>query len=140
VVFDNDAEGCAAWDRCRQLGPPDNIRILKLPDRREFEHVSVDGPTGSALADINGRAAAIECYLDLGADARFRWSNFNQHVDVYQGELLGKDNYKRQFLDHRGRESGYDYTKLESIVEMFRTEAMVSKQIGRLKRLAKPEE
>ncbi len=140
VVFDNDAEGRAAWVKCRQLEPPDNIRILKLPNRTEFENISVDGPTGSALADINGRAAAIECYLDLGGDARFRWSNYNQHVAVYQGELLGKENYKRQFLDQRRRERGYDYTKLGSIVEMFRTEAMVSKQIACLKSFAGSED
>ena len=57
---------------------------------------------GSSPANINGRAAAIECYPDFGPSPRFRWSNDNHHIEAYQGELIDKDNYKRAFLYQSG--------------------------------------
>ena len=78
----------------------------------EFQQVVVDGPTGSSPANINGRAAAIECYLDFGPSPRFRWSNYNHHIEAYQGELIDKDNYKRAFLDQSGVLAGYAYDKI----------------------------
>ncbi len=57
------------------------------------------------LADINGRAAAIECYLDLDKDGLpepiIRWSAFNQELDVYHGELQHKTQYMKNFLQLR---------------------------------------
>ena len=29
VLFDNDAEGCAAWQRCLEIGLPDNVRAVE---------------------------------------------------------------------------------------------------------------
>jgi hypothetical protein len=124
VVFDNDAEGRYAWGRCRQLPLPENVRVLRLPELPEFQQVLVDGPTGSNLADINGRAAAIECYLDIGPSPSFRWSNYNHHIEAYQGELLGKDNYKRAFLGQSGVLAGYAYDKLREVLAMLKRQAI----------------
>jgi hypothetical protein len=117
VIYDNDAEGCANYDRTLELNVPSNMAVLKLPDRAEFAHFPTKGPEGDGEADINGRAAAIECFLDLPPEASIRWSNYNAKVGVYQGELIEKERYAREFLRQRSRVEEYDYSKLEALLD-----------------------
>jgi hypothetical protein len=116
VVYDNDAEGLANFERTIGLNIPQNMSVLKLPDRQEFERFSSQGPNGRDVANINGRAAAIECYLDLPADAHIRWSSFIPRVDSYQGELICKERYARSFLKQRAVKTRYDYSKLKAVL------------------------
>ncbi len=117
VLFDNDAEGVASFLRCRSLNVPENMKILKLPDLKEFEFFKTIGPSGEALANINGKGAAIECYLDLGQDPIVRWSSFNHMANAYQGELTKKDRYKHAFLNQKELEPTYDYRRLRVVLE-----------------------
>lgn len=118
VVFDNDAEGVSSWNRCLRFTVPDNMRILKLPDLPELANFETIGPNGRHRGNINGQGAAIECYLDLEEDPCVRWNNYNMNLDIYQGELIGKDHYKRRFLRQRERSADYDYGKIASVLEM----------------------
>jgi hypothetical protein len=118
VLFDNDAEGCANYARCLDLNVPANMRIRKLPDLDVFERFTTVGPGGEHQANINGQAAAIECYLDLPADACVRWTSFVDKADCYQGELIGKDRHKKRFLDQRTREDRYGYSKLSRVLDV----------------------
>ncbi len=118
VLFDNDAEGVANYRRTGALDLPPNMRILKLPDIEAFETFKTVGPTGENIADINGRAAAIECYLNLDVKACVRWSSYNQNIDTYQGELLSKSKYAKQFLNQRSCRDGYSYEKIERILDL----------------------
>jgi hypothetical protein len=74
------------------------MRTITLPPISAFDSFSVVGPAGEALADINARAASIECYLDLYADGlpppMVRWTNFKEEIGGYQGALLGKERYR----------------------------------------------
>ncbi|RWM06388.1 HEPN/Toprim-associated domain-containing protein [Mesorhizobium sp.] len=83
VLFDNDAEGVANYERCRGLKVLPNMRILKLPDLPAFRSFQTIGPNGELKADINGRGAAIECYLNLDTKARVRWTSYNSKADTY---------------------------------------------------------
>lgn len=116
VLFDNDAEGSFGFKRCNELNVPANMRILKLPDLEAFSSFKTVGPSGEAMADINGKAAAIECYLDLGNDPVVRWSAFHREADAYQGELVNKNAYKKRFLDQNARAENYDYTRLVAVL------------------------
>jgi hypothetical protein len=118
VIFDNDAEGVASFNRCCSFNIPDNMRILKLPDLPEFSNFETIGPNGRHRANINGRGAAIECYLDFDREPLVRWNNYNSAVETYQGELLAKDSYKRLFLDQRKKVAGYNYGKIASVLDM----------------------
>ena len=118
VVFDNDAEGVVSFNRCCKLNVPENMRILKLPDIPEFGNFETIGPNGRHRANINCRGAAIECYLDLDDEPCVRWNNYNATIDGYQGELMGKDRYKRFFLDQREKTIGYNYSNIESVLDM----------------------
>ncbi len=64
-LLDNDAEGQDASRRLQGLDMPSNMRAMVLPDHEAFGEFPAYGPQGVSTADINGRAAAIECYLDL---------------------------------------------------------------------------
>lgn len=116
-VFDNDAEGVACMNKCKALQLPKNMKMMKLPDMDEFVRFRTVGPEGEHMSDINGRGASIECYLDLPPDAAVRWNAYNDSLQVYQGALMGKDRYKREFLDLEGLQDRYDYRKLRRVLD-----------------------
>jgi hypothetical protein len=118
VIYDNDAEGIANYKRSCALNVPANMRILKLPDSPDFTVFNTIGPNGQHGADINGCAAAIECYLDLGAMPMVRWTGFNNKANTYQGELINKAGFMRDFLDQRTPVEGYDYSRIEAVLSM----------------------
>lgn len=117
VIYDNDAEGIANFERTLGLNLPHNMSVLRLPDWSEFERFPTQGPNGQDISNINGRAAAIECYLDLPADARIRWSSFIPKVGTYQGELIDKERYARSFLKQSAVKAHYDYGKLGAVLD-----------------------
>jgi hypothetical protein len=129
VLFDNDAEGVANYRRCKELTVPPNMSILKLPDLASFTSFETIGPSGRHKADINGRGAAIECYLDLDVGARVRWTGYNAKADTYQGELESKTRYMREFLDQRARTSPYDYSRLEAVLDTITHSAIAMREI-----------
>ena len=94
------------------------MRILSLPNLPEFAAFPTVGPDGERASDVNGRAAAIECFLDLDERAQVRWTGYNQAIGAYQGEREGKTRYMRVFLRQRQRESSYDYSRLEQIIDV----------------------
>jgi hypothetical protein len=79
-VFDNDAEGRDAYQSLQRFTFPPNMRAMLLPDLDELRSFLARGPDGVSRVDINGRAAAIECYLDLRLKGRkppqVTWTNY----------------------------------------------------------------
>jgi hypothetical protein len=80
--------------------------------------------------DINGRAAAIECYLDLKLNgyppARVIWSNYKKDVDAWQGALERKESYTRHFMgqtDESLRTGAYDTSKIIMMLDALIAEA-----------------
>lgn len=118
VLYDNDAEGLAGFRRSSDLKLPHNIRVLKLPDNPAFKTFETVGPGGKFQTDINGQAAAIECYLDVGRDALVQWTSYRSDAGTYQGELIDKTRYMRTFLKQKAREDGYDYSRIEAVLDL----------------------
>ena len=108
------------------------MRILKLPDLPVFRDFLTKGPSGEHRADINGRAAAIECYLDMGRDAVVQWKNHHKKLDIYHGELVGKNDVMRGFLDQSQVSSHYDFTKIAAIVDMIFSECSAMSETAQL--------
>ena len=132
VIFllDNDAEGVETLRKMHRLAMPINMRAMLLPDIDELKNFPARGPEGVSISDINGRAAAIECYLDLRLDARppaqVVWSNYKKDVDAWQGALEYKTSYMEPFLKLKPetfRESGYDMSKIETMLQALISEA-----------------
>ena len=126
VVFllDNDAEGVDACARIQRMRLPANMTATCLPDLADFGAVACRGPDGLRASDINRRAAAIECYLDLAASgqppAEVRWTNFKAEPDIYQGALQNKESYTQVFLKQTAKsltDGNYDATKITFVLD-----------------------
>lgn len=129
-VFDNDAEGVEAFRKLKKLNLPANMRAMLLPDLEEFREFRTLGPEGENVSDINGRAAAIECYLDLRLDqyppAQVIWSNFKKDIDAWHGVLDFKESYSKHFYqqtDQQLQNGNYDASKLLSLLDVLVVEA-----------------
>ena len=120
-VYDNDAAGTAQYNKTLDLTLPPNFGVMQLPRHSSFCVFRTIGPSGERQADINGRAAAIECYLDLtwGETAQpvVRWGGYVPEAQAYQGALIGKQRYAKRFLKLKRREGGYDMSKLDKIAD-----------------------
>lgn len=101
-LLDNDAEGVDAFNKLQALKMPGNLGALVLPELDQFRSFPALGPEGVNPCDINGRAAAIECYLDLALPkrppARVVWSNYKREIDTWHGALEYKETYVQHFM------------------------------------------
>lgn len=129
-VFDNDAEGVDAFCKLKKLNPPANMRAMLLPNIEEFREFKTLGPEGLNISDINGRGAAIECYLDLRIGqyppAQVTWSNFKKDIDAWHGVLDFKESYSKFFYqqsDLQLRDGNYDASKLLKLIDALIREA-----------------
>jgi hypothetical protein len=123
-VLDNDAEGLDAHQKIKRLSLPSNMAAMVLPDIDELRSFPALGPSGMSNADINGCAAAIECYLDLRLKGRkpaqVRWSSYKDKLGVYQGALEHKDSYSKAFYRATPDEvktGEYDVAKLKVVLD-----------------------
>jgi hypothetical protein len=103
VLFDNDTAGVDALHRLKENRLPANVFAMTLPSREFAKTYPTLGPDGEQLADINGRACALELYL--GADALeedgklspVRWTGFNERMQMYQGQVSNKGAIQKRF-------------------------------------------
>jgi hypothetical protein len=118
VLFDNDLEGIDKYNKTNKLNLPRQMRIMKLPDLEEFNNFLTIGPTGETFENINGKAVAIECFLDFSKTRpKIRWTNYNKELDSYQGSLERKDDYVRDFKSIKKANDKYDFRKLNLLLE-----------------------
>ena len=119
VIFDNDAVGLDAQRKVKQLRLPSNMLVVRLPDLPECRLFRTNGPNGFSQENINGRAVSIELFLDLrtGSKPCVRWTSYNSNIDSYQGELIAKERYTKQFLESRHLPPDYDKSRLELLLD-----------------------
>ena len=120
VVFDNDTAGIEKYRKALELVRPKSFMITRLPDHADFSEFPTIGPHGESADNINGRAVAIECFLDLCSTEllpRVRWGSYNKGEQKYQGELESKDEYVRAFKSASLTSGEYNTTKLKYLVD-----------------------
>lgn len=122
VIFDNDAAGNVTLMKLGDVTLPPNMHIMKLPEHDSFGEFDTIGPNGSSRDNINGSAVAIECFLDhtylADAAPMVRWKSYEKSVDSYQGELVQKDKYTKDFLKLTPEDqSKYDMSKLMYLLD-----------------------
>ncbi|MGJ8678498.1 MAG: HEPN/Toprim-associated domain-containing protein [Akkermansiaceae bacterium] len=129
-ILDNDAEGVDAYRKLQSLNLPPNMGSMLLPDITELKKFQAEGPEGVRECDINGRAAAIECYLDLdipnAPPAKVRWSNYKENIKVWHGALENKTSYEEHFLKLSKTDvlnGNYDSAKLSKLLTKLVDEA-----------------
>ncbi|MEZ8444940.1 HEPN/Toprim-associated domain-containing protein [Vibrio splendidus] len=135
-VFDNDAEGVDAFRKLEKLNLPVNMRAMLLPDLVEFKAFSTLGPEGVNISDINGRAVAIECYLDLQLKqyppAQVTWSNFKKDINAWHGVLDFKESYSKHFYEQSDEQllnGSYNIHKLLKLLDSLIQEAGMVKSV-----------
>ncbi|MBL3587170.1 hypothetical protein JMM61_17580 [Rhodovulum sulfidophilum] len=118
-LLDNDAEGRQAHNSILEMQLPSNMRAMTLPNHLSFERINTLGPAGEAISDINGKAVAIECFLDFEQrelpPPQVRWTTYKEKLGIYQGELMEKARYAKVF--QKSDKINYDYSKLELLLE-----------------------
>jgi len=139
VVFllDNDAEGISVHRRIAKLSLPQNMSAITLPDIEAFQKFKTRGHSGDAIGDINGTAAAIECYLDL-EHAKLpkpivMWTSYRKDIGAYQGELLHKERYSKAFFKQSQddlKSGAYDFGRIARVLHSIYQECchIVTKQ------------
>jgi hypothetical protein len=106
AIFDNDTAGHDALRQLSTVSLPENIKAISLPDLSDVKSYPTIGPQGELAADLNGRACSIELYLgtdvltgDDGELARVQWTGYNQPMRRYQGEILGKGELQKKYIE-----------------------------------------
>ncbi|MGW8113992.1 HEPN/Toprim-associated domain-containing protein [Caproicibacterium sp. NSD3] len=120
VIFDNDTAGVEKYQLLSSVKKPDTFLITKLPNYDAFSHFQALGPQGESYENINGKAVAIECFLDLNSVNKIpaiRWTSYNKKMKQYQGELVGKDDYVRAFKNCDLTNGSYDSKKLRFLID-----------------------
>ncbi|SCX20988.1 hypothetical protein DSM25558_2818 [Agrobacterium sp. DSM 25558] len=118
AIFDNDAAGVGSLNALARV--PD-VNAVKLPDLEKFKSFPTIGPNGEHPADINGRAAAIECYLRLPENCRVRWTNFDEKAGEYQGAIDQRGSEKNRQRDEFLRTlatDDYPFENIRKVLEM----------------------
>jgi len=114
VVLDNDTTGREALGKLKRVALPKNMRVTLLPQLETCLSVKTLGPSGLTRENINGRAVAIECFLDIwgpGSEPTVRWSSYSRDLDAYQGALVDKEHYTKRFHG-RAKSEAYDLSGL----------------------------
>ncbi len=118
VIFDNDAAGLESLRKVNRLHLPSNMTVVKLPDLPKCKRFPTIGPNGRVDQDINGCAVSIELFLDLRSEELpcVRWTSYNSSTESYQGELLGKEFYIKQFVKGPAIGPEYDTSSLDGLI------------------------
>ena len=119
VLLDNDTSGRDVFQRISGLDLPPRMRVTLLPELADCRSMETLGPTGGSVENVNGRAVSIESFLDLARDAdeapRVRWTAYNEAMNAYQGELVGKQRYVKKFFKAMNGSAPYDISKLSML-------------------------
>lgn len=138
IVYDNDVAGWEKYEEAQTLSMPANMKAIVLPTLDALCSFKTIGPEGANHADINQRAASIECYLDLKWDMHraptVRWTGYNRKIRRYQGELEHKRDYVDRFLALNQYNDSYDYSKLDAILNELVSAAITIAEDNVLKR------
>ncbi|KAA9327235.1 hypothetical protein F0P96_18555 [Hymenobacter busanensis] len=121
VIFDNDIEGNDKYNKIAAMKLPTQMKVMKLPHLVEFTSFTTVGPIGESVENINGKAVAIECFLDLQYKMRqipkVRWTNYVKECNCYHGSLENKEDYIRKFKHIKSIDDKYNFSKLSLLID-----------------------
>ncbi|MBB5620895.1 hypothetical protein HDE69_001948 [Pedobacter cryoconitis] len=123
-IFDNDTEGHFNFDRLKDIPQPANMQKFILPDLNEFQNFKTTGVLGVAEENVNGRAVAIEMYLDhkfkLTHIPVVEWGALHTSTQTLQGALKKKTKYYDKFMTLEEKDyDKYDFNKLHKLLDRF---------------------
>lgn len=120
AVFDNDTAGNELYNKVKDINEkPKNLVFCKLPESKLFNKFNTIGPSGKKKININGKAVAIECFLDFYSVNKFpivRWQNYKDKMNQYQGALENKEMYINNFKTANLKDGSYNCDKLRLLI------------------------
>lgn len=121
ALFDNDTAGNELYNKVKEIEErPKNLVLCKLPKTKMFNKFDTIGPAGKKKANINGKAVAIECFLDFSSvntDPIVRWKCYNDKMQQYQGALEKKEEYINKFKTANLKNGTYNCDKLKLLID-----------------------
>ncbi len=121
VIFDNDSAGNESFNKVMEIKErPNNLVLCKLPKSKLFNKFDTIGPSGKKKANINGKAVAIECFLDfssINSSPIVRWQCYKDKIKQYQGALENKELYISKFKTANLKDGSYNCDKLKILIE-----------------------
>lgn len=121
LIYDNDVAGIEKFNKTSEITLPKNMKVMHLPYHDDFKNFNTIGPNGKSLEDINGKAVAIELFLDLDYKEKkehcVRWTTYNKEFNMYQGELIHKETYIRKFKTISELDNEYKFDKLKFLID-----------------------
>ncbi len=118
VILDNDTAGKSVYNDIKKIDLPNNLKIITLPNYKDFDNFKCKGPQGNSIENINGKAVSIECFLDhssIDDEIYVRWTGFNNKLIQYQGNIEPKNLLIKSF--HQYYKQEYDFTKLKYLID-----------------------
>ncbi len=120
IIYDNDVAGIEKYNESKELSLPPNMKVMLLPNHKEFENFKTIGPNGISLENIDGKAVSIELFLDLQYkktnEPVVRWKSYNEKMDSYHGELVNKEIYVKNFKTVKLSCADYNFDKLRNLL------------------------
>lgn len=121
ALFDNDTAGNESYNKVKDIkGRPRNLLICKLPTSKLFNKFDTIGPSGKKKVNINGKAVAIECFLDFSSvniAPTVRWQSYKEKMNQYQGVLENKELYINKFKATNLKDGSYNCEKLKFLID-----------------------
>lgn len=121
ALFDNDTAGNELYNKVIVMEEkPKNLVLCKLPKTKIFNRFETIGPSGKKRTNINGKAVAIECFLDFSSvstEPIVRWQCFKDKMDQYQGILENKEAYIKKFKTANLKDGSYNCDKLKLLID-----------------------
>jgi len=118
VILDNDTAGLATFEEIANIEKPENLHVITLPNHPDLKNFNCKGPEGYTKDDINGKAVAIEAFLDFNSitdDVYVRWSNYNRKMDQYHGYIEPKRKLIKAF--EKATRTNYNTDKLKYLID-----------------------
>jgi len=121
-LFDNDAIGYDGHTKLENMTLPSNICSVILPQLDQFYNFPTQVAQTILNANINFKAAAIECYLDLNlkndTEPYVIWTDCDNNICKQHGALHNKAQYMKHFLKQNiSSVSNYDTKKIKMVLD-----------------------
>ena len=115
ALFDNDGDGDREYHEAKKLEEKD-LLVTKLPNLKQYDKYIKESPWGEEELNLNGKAIAIEFFLDIPQKFEIKWEK-GKNV---QGKLKDKIKYQHAFEDavkeKKLNTTSYNTEKLEYLI------------------------
>ena len=118
VILDNDNAGLAVFNDIKKINLPKNIKVITLPELKDFNRFKCKGAKGDSYENINGKAVSIECFLDhnfIKKEIYVKKTESFDELSQFQGNIEPKQLLIKSFHENycKGK---YNFSKIKYLI------------------------